>query len=270
MSMPKENGKKQELVYKPYLRGSCLSRDAFKKGGKVLVHYLIFVFIYIVMSTVMNFDSRALTWIVNAAAVLLCAFILFSDGAREGENQVALGEIAYGKKEAGKEVKAEEQARCYHPLKCVVSVLVGLLPLLILTCIHAFTAQKQVYQLQTLPEWVSSFGADSDVMRPLRYYTEWAGLGFLDILRIAVTLLIFPFKQIARSYGADAVLLADRLSPLLLFVPALGYMIGYWTGPRTRALVHTNISKSNKRVLRRRQKAEKAAARRTEKKNELI
>ena len=270
MRMQKRNGKTQELVYKPYLRGSIHGADALKKSVRIFFHYVIFMFVYIVMSTVLNFDSRALTWIVNLVVVLLCASILYADGAREGESQVALGEIAYGKKEAGKEVKPREQARCYHPLKCVVSALLGMLPFLIVTMIYACIAKKQVYELQTLPEWVTAFGAESEVMRPLKYYTQWAGLGFADVLRILETLLIFPFKQIARSYGNDAVLLVDRLSPLLLCVPALGYMLGYWTGPRSRAMVHADIKKSNTRFLRRKQKAARAAAQRTEKKNELI
>ena len=270
MRMPKLSGKKQELVYKPYLRGSSHSADAIKKGGRIFLYYMIFVFLFIVMSTMLNFDSKLLTWTLNLVVIGLCGALLFMDGAKEGENQVALGEIAYAKKEAGKEVKPEERKRCYHPLKCVVSALIGLLPLLIITGIYACTAKLQTYQLQALPEWVSSFEADGEVMLPLQYYLNWSGLGAEDILRIVETLLIFPFKQIARGYGNGAVLLADRLSPLLVCLPAVGYLLGYWSGPRSRALLHGDISRNNKRVMRRKEKAVRASRRRTEKKNELI
>ena len=69
---------------------------------------------------------------------------------------------------------------------------------------------------------------------------------------------------------AGALLLVDRLSPLLICLPALGFPLGYLTGPRSRALVHGDIATSTRRYDRRRSKAIKARKARTEKKNELI
>lgn len=82
--------------------------------------------------------------------------------------------------------------------------------------------------------------------------------------------MIFPFANIATTDNADALLLVDRLSPLLICLPALGFPLGYLTGPRSRALVHGDIATSTKRYDRRRNKAIKARKARTEKKNELI
>ena len=92
----------------------------------------------------------------------------------------------------------------------------------------------------------------------------------MDILRMVDRILIFPFANIATVDNKDALLLMDRLSPLLVCLPALGYPLGYLTGPRSRALVHGDIRSNEKRNQRRRNRAIKASRRRTEKKNELI
>ena len=83
-------------------------------------------------------------------------------------------------------------------------------------------------------------------------------------------ILIFPFANIATSDQPDLMLLMDRLSPLLACLPALGFPLGYLTGPQSRAMVHGDIAASNRRQQRRVRKAQKARKERIEKKNELI
>ena len=79
-----------------------------------------------------------------------------------------------------------------------------------------------------------------------------------------------PFANIATVDNTDALLVMDRLSPLLACLPLIGFPLGYLTGPRSRAMVHGDISSSNKRVQRKQKKALKARQARTAKKNELI
>ena len=262
--------KKQELVYKPYLRGSWHSADAVKKGLKILVLYLIFLVMFLLVGTLLHFDSPVLTWIANLALIFVCGALLYNEGAAAGETQTALGEIAYGRREAGKAVAPNELAKCFHPGKGWFSMLIGMLPLLLLASVFAATAKKQVYQLQTLPDWVSSFDREGDIMRPLSYYVTGNGLDALDYLRVLIRLWTLPFQRIAQLYGADAVLWADRLSPLLICLPALGYPVGYLTGPRSRAMIHGNIKTNNRRRQRRNSKAAQARKKHSEKKNELI
>lgn len=90
------------------------------------------------------------------------------------------------------------------------------------------------------------------------------------MLRVVVRMILFPFANIVTADNADGMLLLDRLSPLLICLPALGFPLGYLTGPRSRALVHGDIATSTKRYDRRRKKAMKERRARAEKKNELI
>ncbi|MBQ9264859.1 MAG: hypothetical protein IJ189_11725 [Clostridia bacterium] len=266
----KKQKPKRELVYKPYLKGNWHGSDALKKVLKVLSYYLIFAFLFVVTGSFFSSDTPGVAWGANLVILILCAALLYNEGAREGESQVALGEIAYGRKEAGKEVPQAEQSRCFHPLKGWFTALCAVLPLILLTGAYAVQAQKQVYQLQALPEWVSSYESGSEVMLPLSYYQANGGITPADILRLITRVLVFPFAQIARLYGADALLTLDRWSPLLVCVPALGYPLGYLTGPRSRAAVHGDIKSNNKKYQRRQRKAMKARQQRAEKKNELI
>ena len=107
-------------------------------------------------------------------------------------------------------------------------------------------------------------------MAPLQYYQQQVSLGFMDVLRMAVRVLVFPFANMATVDNSRALLLVDRLSPLLVCLPLLGYPLGYLTGPRSRAMVHGDISSSNKRYQRRKKREIKARRARETKKNELI
>ena len=117
---------------------------------------------------------------------------------------------------------------------------------------------------------MSGYSSQEEITAPLSYYTQDAGLGAMDVLRMVSRVLIFPFANIATTDRPDMLLLFDRLSPLLAALPLLGFPIGYLTGPRSRAMIHGGISSSNKRAQRKKKKALKARQARTAKKNEII
>ena len=77
-------------------------------------------------------------------------------------------------------------------------------------------------------------------------------------------------ERMATTDRPDLLLVFDRLSPLLAALPLIGFPVGYLTGPRSRAMVHGDISSNNKRVQRKKRKAIKARQARTQKKNEII
>ena len=264
----KKKKDKRELVYKPYLKGDWKEDSVFRQALKIVGYYAIFVFVFVVIGGMIPSGSTFVTWLLNLVLVAFCCVLLYLNGAREGESQVALGEIAYTRQENGKTVDPQEKARCFHPLKGWFTMLCGVAVVIALAVAHALLARKQVYALQSLPEWVTDQGGD--VMKPLAYYQQGGSFGAADIFRVIGRLLIFPFAQIARLYGTDALLTVDRLSPLLVCIPALGCPLGYLTGPRSRAMVHGDIKTSRKNYQRRQRKALKARRQRTEKKNELI
>jgi len=262
----KAKGKRQ-LVYKPYLKGNWHSGQAALRGLRILGYYLAFAFVFLLMGAILSFNNAYLRWGVNLFVEAVCAMVLFASGARDGEGEVSLGEIAYAHQQEGRTVPSRELGRCYHPLKGWFTFLCAAAVLLALTLPHALTAQKQTYTLQALPTWLSSFRGHEEITAPLNYYQQEYSLTFLDALRIAVRLLILPFANAVGARNADGLLLMDRISPLLALLPALGYPVGYLTGPRTRAMVHGDITANQRRRQRREKKARQA---RNEKKNELI
>ena len=267
---PKSKKNKQPLVFKPYLKGNWHDGAAVRRGLGLLLYYLLFAFLFLVAGSALNFGGTAVRVIMNAAMVLVCAAILYLNAARLAENEVAYAEIALARKNSGKEVDAKELERCYHPLKGAFIALIAAIPLLILTIPHAVTAVKSVYSLQVLPNWVSGYSSQSEIWVPLSFYQRTVSLTVLDILRVIVRVLVFPFVNIVTTDNKDALLLVDRLSPLLTLLPLGGYILGYMTGPRSRAMVHGDISNSNSRHQRRRNKAIKRRQARQPKKNELV
>ena len=266
----KKTKNKRALVYKPYLKGNVQDGAAVRRGLRLLVYYIMFAFLFLIVGSTLQFGNVFLRVLMNLLMVAVCASIVYMDGARLGENQVAYGEIAYTRQEAGKPVNSKEKERCYHPLKGLFIALVAAVPMILLTLPHALTATKQAYTLQSLPKWVAGYGNQTEISAPLQYYQRDISLTALDILRMIVRILIFPFANIATTDNPDALLVMDRLSPPLVCLPLVGFPLGYMTGPHSRALVHGDISSSNKRVQRRKKKALKARQMRTPKKNELI
>ena len=265
-----DKAKKKTLVYKPYQKGIWHSRSAVKKGLKLLAYFALFAFIYLVPGSVLQFGSPVLRVGANLIMLLVCAGIVYMDGVRLGESEVAYGEIVYNRGQAGHEITRVELERCFHPLKGLFIMLVAAVPVALLALPHALTAAKQTYSLQTLPGWVTqTMKSYEDVAAPLQYYQRDVAVTARDILGVAVRLLVFPFVNIANPSGPDATLLVDRLSPLLAWLPAAAFPIGYLTGPRTRAQIHGNIKTNRRRYNSRQRKEAKARRARTEKKNEL-
>ena len=266
----KAKNNKRPMVFKPYTRGNVFDSAALKRSLRVMAYFFMFAFLYLIVGSALQFDSAFLRVLMNVLMVLVCSAIVYMDGARLGENEVAFGEITYTRQQNGKETGEKDKLRCYHPLKGVMIALAAAVPVLLLTLPHAVTAVKQVYTLQRLPKWVAGYSNQAEVMAPLQFYTREVQVSALDILRMITRILIFPFANIATVDNPDALLTMDRLSPLLASLPLIGFPLGYLTGPRSRAMVHGDISNSNKRAQRRKRKAVKARQARAAKKNELI
>ena len=266
----KKKSKKRPLVFKPYAKGSAFDAGVLKRSLKVMAYFFMFAFLYVIVGSVLQFGNTVLRVTLNLMMVAVCASVVYLDGARAGESEVAFGEIVYMRQQAGKETEEKDKTRCFHPLKGVAIALISAIPALLITVPHAITAVKQTYYLQQLPNWVSGYSNQAEVMAPLQFYSRDAQMTVLDILRMVSRVLIFPFANIATVDNPDALLVMDRLSPLLACLPLVGFPLGYLTGPRSRAMVHGDITNSNKRAQRKQRKAVKARQARAAKKNELI
>jgi hypothetical protein len=79
------------------------------------------------------------------------------------------------------------------------------------------------------------------------------------IVRVAV----MPFVSLVGAENRDGMLLVERLSPLLVLLPAAAYGTGYLQGRKERTKIHTGIAQSNQKRIRREKKARKARAARS-------
>lgn len=267
----KKNKKKRELVYKPYKKGIARSKMSAKKGLKLSAYYLLFMFLYLLLGASLQFEQLWLRLAANGMLVLACTALLFMNGATAGEGETALAEITLEREKSGKNVHPDDILRCYNPAKGWFIFGISVIPMLVFTLPFAFFAKEQVYVLQGLPSWVEGYRSHDEIGAALSYYALNSGMDVMDGLRMIVRLMVFPFVNIATADNASALLLVDRLSPLLVCIPMLGYPIGYLLGPKGRAMVHGDIVTSNKRYQRKQRKAAKERrAAKAQKKNEII
>ena len=106
-----------------------------------------------------------------------------------------------------------------------------------------------------------------EIAQPLAYYQQTVAFTGVDVVRMITRLCIFPYMNIVTVDNAAGVLVLDRISPLLILLPALGYMAGYCMGPRSRAMTPGSIGRNNRRRARQQKKAARA---RKQKDNTII
>lgn len=271
----KTNRKKVTLkpVYKPYLRGNVASKTAAKRGLRVFGFVLVFAFIYVIAGLALNFDNNFLRVLCNAVLLLAAAMVMYAEGANQGETDVSFAEIAQERLNEGHKVAESERDLCFHPLKGLFTVALGVLPLFVVCLLYAFMAEKQTHSLSVLPSWVGTYESQSEISLALAYYYETAPFALADVLRVIVRMINFPFVTIVGVNNYDLLYLMDKLSPVLCLVVPGCYLLGYLRGPHLRALVHGNIRmnrrKQNKREMRARAQRREQMKKKNEKK-ELI
>lgn len=263
--------KKKPLVHKPYHKGKAWSANCGKEAVKLFGFYAFFCLMYVLGGSALNFNQFFLRLIANGLILVVCGGIMYGRGAAMGQDDVTIGEIVYANMENGKEVSQKEKNKCYHPLKGLMVLLVAVVPVLLITVPNSLLAEKQVYQLQSLPSWIDSYPENNDLYMPLAYYGIHVPTTLMDGLGMLSRLLIFPFISIFKTKNLDVLLVLDRLSPILAVLPGLAFPIGYLTGPHGRAQVHGDIARNKRRMKNKNKK--KMLQKKThqeEKKNELI
>ena len=241
-------------VTQPYLKGkpvdSALPLNALRFFGGLGLLMLMNV----LLSALMSLETAWLKALVCILIILGTVVLFFLAGAGSGTKLVARSENFYDRKASGRTMYAGEEASCYHPLKGLLYALVGSLPVLAVAIWLALIAQRQVTSYGVLPSWVST-SAQPQLAAALDYYNTAATTSVETILRVIVRLLILPYVGLVGSESSEALLTLERLSPLLLLLPAISYGIGFTQGPARRTLVHTKIAEN----IRQRRKQEKKA-----------
>lgn len=247
-----KHGKLQ--IKKPYLRGNAFSALALRRGVRILSYLVLSAVMFFLLGQLMVIDIPWLRILVNLVVVAAFAGLTYTNGARVGEGDVSFAEIALSREQAGKQASRDDKDRCFHPAKGFVTVLAGALPVVILCLVYAVLAVKDHYVLGALPSWVAAYETRADIGLALSYYHDFSGIGFVDILRLVVRLLVFPFVNMVGARNADALLWVERFSPLLVLVAPLFYGVGYMRGEAYRSLVHGGIASNAKRAARKQRK----------------
>ena len=254
----KTNKKKPvEIVQKPIVSGSWHGKDAWKLAFKRALVMFAIVAVYLISGIMFAFDSLWARILTCALVVAITAYYLYAGGVAQGQTDAAFGEILYSRREDGHEITAADSERSFQPFKGLFAVLIGSIPFVLFTLVFAFLTEKTSYTLGTLPGWMDSLTAQTEVGDALGYYHVQRSMGVVEIMRVIDRAMIMPFINVASYFGAEACLLAERLSPLLILIAPMGYALGYSQGLRFRTRINTGIKMGDDKKKRKERKARK-------------
>lgn len=256
--MQKKKQQKPERVVKPYIRGKMIDRTLPGGALKFFAFTVLMMFVYFMSLIVSSIDSRVLSIVINAAILFTTWMIFWQSGLASGADAVSQGEIMYQRREKGRPVADWEEEMCYHPLKGLIIALIGSIPLVAVCAVLACIAQRQMTTIGVLPSWVNAFEARQEIGGGLLYYHQDVGLTLEAVLRLLVRVAVMPWQCIVGPDNKDAMLLLERVSPLLSLIPALVYGAGYFFGTEVRAAVHGNIALGKKKLQKKQRRERKA------------
>ncbi|MGN1370433.1 MAG: hypothetical protein ACI4WX_16295 [Aristaeellaceae bacterium] len=249
---------KIEKVSKPYLKGDVFDRTTLPGALKFFAGTIGMAVGFLLVCLMMNWEQQWLNVTVNLAIALVIYMLFAQFGMNSGADAVNQGEIMFAREEKGRPVADWERKLCYHPFKGLLSALIGSVPLVLCSVVLACIAQRQMTGLGALPSWVSGYESRPEIGNALVIYHETAGLTLETVLRLIVRMATMPFVNMVGADNKDAMLLLERLSPLVNLLPAIAYGLGYMNGVSVRSSVHTNIALGKKKAKRKQAKERRA------------
>ena len=242
---------------KPFLKGSPTDENTVRNAFRFFGILIMTAFISFIVCSMTSFKSVILRVGINLVIEALILFIFFNKGADLGTDGVARGEILYQHEQKGQDISAGERKIPFHPFKGAVIGLLGTLIPLILALILALTAQRQMTGPGVLPSWMDTYLRRSEIGDALAGYSQSATLTVTDIVRIVIRIAVMPFITMAGSENRDLLLAIERLSPILVLLPAASYAAGTLTGPSQRKKVHEEIARNNRKRASREKREQK-------------
>ena len=256
--------KKQKIqkVTKAYLKGDVIDRTTLPSAVKFFFGMVVMAILFLISGVMMNFDQQWVNILVNAA-VMLAAYLFFHQlGISAGADAVNQGEIMHARQEKGRPVAEWERSMCFHPLKGLVGALLGAIPFFLCALALALIAERQMTNLGALPSWVGGIEGREEIGGALAYYHETGNMSLEGILRLIIRMTTMPVVNMIGAANKDGMLLLERISPVLMLLPAICYGIGYMGGVGIRTNIHTNIALGKKKAKRK--QAKERRARRTQ------
>jgi len=224
--------------------------------GKLLGTLLAVTVMGLMFSALQAIESLILRVSISVAILAGVVLLYMNDGMNKGAADAAASRYYVSAGERGIALEEKDDAACYHPLKALCAAAAVFAIPVALAVIVAFCAKEYTYTMQDLPLWLTdTYGSRADVTAPLGAYSVQQSMGAIDwirlIVRVPVLLMVNLFPD-AQTMSAAI----DRLSPLMMLVYPLSYVVGYLLGPR----INRKVEKQNRR-------AKKIAVRKTQKSN---
>ena len=250
----KRKAPKVEKVTKPYMKGDAVDRTTLPGALKFFAGTVVMTVAYLIICMMLSWYQQCLNITVNLLIVLMVYMMFLQFGMNTGADAVNQGEIMLSREQKGRPVASWERQMCFHPLKGLISALIGSIPLLLISILLACIAKRQMTGLGTLPGWLSGYESRPEIGSALAIYHEAGGLSLESILRLIVRMSIMPYVNMVGAANKDGMLLLERLSPLVNLLPAIAYGLGYMGGVSIRTTVHTNIALGKKKAQRKQAK----------------
>ena len=249
--------KKTAKALKPldYVKGEPLDGRTVPAVLKYIAATFGVMVAFLLLGSMMMWNNMFLRVFLNMGLLLFGYLMFYQAGMSSGTIAVNKGEIVWQRDQTGRETSAQERREAYHPLKGFVVSLLGSIPVLLIALGLALTAQKVLTGAGALPEWLRTLERREEIGSALASYRQPVGLTLTDVLRLMIRMFLMPYVNIIGGEGKDALLTLERLSPLLVLIPAVLYGLGYQAGVRIRQRVHAQIE-VGKRKIKRRQKRE--------------
>lgn len=211
---------------------------------------------FLLFGTMMMWKNVFLRLALNGGLLLFGYLLYWQAGLSSGTVAVNKGEIFYQREQTGRETSEKERQEAYHPMKGFIVSLLGSIPMFLIAVGLALTAQRVMASAGVLPGWLETLERRDEIGGALQSYHQAAGMSVTDALRLMVRMALMPLVNIIGAENKDALLILERVSPLLMLLPAVFYGVGYQGGVRARSKIHSDIE-AGKRKMRRRQKRER-------------
>lgn len=246
-----EKSKKKQA---PLRRAKHYMKEIPAIALRLAMYVVVMVVLGLLFSVVQGLENYALRAGLTALLVFVVLAFYYNEGASKGAADAAASRQYARLEKAGHTIGAREDAACYHPLKAVCGALALFAVPVILAVILALNAKEYAYALQDLPLWLTgSYGAREDVMGALGAYTQTLQTSALDWIRIVVRMFILVFINAFDSVQTSVGLI-DRLSPAMIALYPIAYVLGYMRGPSIQNKLEKMNRKAKKVAVRKQQK----------------
>ncbi|MBR5286977.1 MAG: hypothetical protein IKU34_00100 [Clostridia bacterium] len=258
MSQTKAKTKPKKTQKKPLRMAQRWGKRVPAMAGRMVPLVILIAVMGLMFTALQAIEMYWLRAAISAAVSVVMGIVLYSEGLNSGVLDVNASHTYIQAQTDGRSLTEADDAACYHPLKALcAAIMVFALPLA-LSVYLALNAQEYTYVLQSLPKWLTqTYSVRGDVMAPLAAYDQTAGMAIVDWVRLFVRLFILVFINLFEDPQKMTASI-DRLSPLMVSLLPMCYMVGYLLSPRQAEKIR-KLNRRAKKVAVRRAERRKVA-----------